>query len=44
MPAEDTTDSSTGVQSTQGHSGVIGGSKDGVNAHDVCQFKSLDYR
>ena len=33
-----------GVQSSKGQSGVIGGSGEGVNPHDVCQFKTLDYR
>lgn len=35
--------STNGVQSDKGQSGVIGGTGDGVNAHDVCQFKTLDY-
>ncbi|KAH3694443.1 leucine-rich repeat-containing protein 40-like [Dreissena polymorpha] len=34
---------SNGVQSSKGQSGVIGGSGEGVNAHDVKQFKLLDY-
>lgn len=32
-----------GIQSNEGQSGVIGGSGEGINAHEVCQFKSLDY-
>lgn len=33
-----------GVHSGQGESGIIGGTGQGVNAHDVFQMKLLDYR
>lgn len=42
-PSEIPTGTTNGIQSNTGQSGVIGGSGEGVNAHDVCQFKSLDY-
>lgn len=32
-----------GVHSGQGESGIIGGTGQGVNPHDICQMKSLDY-
>ncbi|KAL5016231.1 hypothetical protein ScPMuIL_005820 [Solemya velum] len=32
-----------GVVSSKGQSGVIGGGGDGINAHEVGQFKNLDY-
>lgn len=43
-PVEVANGSTDGVQDKTGQSGVIGASSDGINAHDVCQFKSLDYR
>lgn len=36
--------SNKGVHSGQGESGIIGGTGEGVNAHDICQSKALDYR
>lgn len=36
--------STNGVQSTTGQSGIVGGTGDGINAHDVLQLKTLDYR
>ncbi|VDI39563.1 Hypothetical predicted protein [Mytilus galloprovincialis] len=35
--------SNKGVHSGQGESGIIGGTGEGVNAHDICQSKALDY-
>lgn len=35
--------SNKGVHSGQGESGIIGGTGQGVNAHDICQMKILDY-
>ncbi|XP_076080866.1 leucine-rich repeat-containing protein 40-like [Mytilus galloprovincialis] len=35
--------SNKGVHSGQGESGIIGGTGEGVNAHDICQSKTLDY-
>ena len=35
--------SNKGVHSGQGESGIIGGTGQGVNPHDVCQSKVLDY-
>ncbi|XP_045160568.2 leucine-rich repeat-containing protein 40-like [Mercenaria mercenaria] len=42
-PSEIPAAATNGVQSNKGQSGVIGGTGDGVNAHDVIQSKSLDY-
>ena len=42
-PASIPNGTSNGVQSSKGQSGVIGGTGEGINAHDVCQFKTLDY-
>lgn len=43
-PSEIPKPATNGIQSDKGQSGVIGDKGDGVNAHDVCQFKTLDYR
>ncbi|KAK3612678.1 hypothetical protein CHS0354_042204 [Potamilus streckersoni] len=34
---------SSGIQKTEGTSGIVGGTGDGINSHEVFQFKSLDY-